>query len=107
MINNPVVNYAINSIKEMDMPSTKLNRQEVCDLAKSLYASKIKEQVEIPENIGKMVIIDVGSGDYGVDKTGFGASKNIRSKHPDAQLFGIRIGYDVSATIGGSMKRTS
>jgi len=52
-----------------------------------------------------MIIIDIETGDYEADKTRLQASRNLSKKHPNARLFGIRIGYNVSVSIGGVMER--
>jgi hypothetical protein len=49
--------------------------------------------------------IDIETGDYEVDKTGLQASRNLSKKHPNARLFGIRIGYNVAVSFGGVMER--
>lgn len=87
------------------MQAILLSRKEVAQRAKQLYASSIRETVETEENIGKMVIIDIETGDYEVDKTGLKASRNLSKKHPNARLFGIRIGYKVAVSFGGVMER--
>jgi hypothetical protein len=35
------------------------------------------------------------------------AAHNLYAKHPYARLFGIRIGYNVAASLGGVMERVS
>ena len=65
------------------------------------------QQVESESNIGKMVIIDVEIGDYEIDKNGLHASNCLSERHPDDRLFGIRIGYNVAASLGGVMERVS
>lgn len=52
-----------------------------------------------------MVIIDIETGNYEVDKTGLQAAKILSEKNPNARLFGIRIGYNVAASFGGVMER--
>lgn len=84
-----------------------LSREEVARRAQALYARSIRAQVEVPANIGKMVIIDIETGDFGVDELGFKSADALRRKNPHARLFGIRIGYDVAASLGGMMKRTA
>ena len=83
-----------------------LSREEVARRAQDLYEKKIRAQVEEPANIGRMVIIDVETGDFSVDELGFDSANVLRQKNPNARLFGIRIGYDVAASLGGMMKRT-
>jgi hypothetical protein len=83
-----------------------LNSEEVAKRAETLYDERICQEVEQEENIGKMVIIDIETGDYQVDKTGLEAAKYLREKNPNGRFFGIRIGYNVAASIGGVMERT-
>ena len=52
------------------MQTILLSNQEVAQRAKSLYENKIRQQVESADNLGKMVIIDIETGNYEVDKTG-------------------------------------
>jgi len=87
------------------MQTILLSREEVARRAKQLYENGIRQKVEIDENIGKMVIIDIGTGDYEIDKTGLQASRDLSKKHPNARLFGIRIGYNVAVSFSGGMER--
>jgi hypothetical protein len=89
------------------MQAILLSREEVARRAKQLYESNIRQNVELEENIGKMVIIDIETGDYEVDETGLKASRRLRKKYPNARLFGIRIGYNVAVSFSGVMERVS
>jgi hypothetical protein len=90
------------------MQAILLSREEVARRAKQLYETSIRQKVESEENIGKMVIIDIETGDYEIDKTGLQAAHNLSAKHPYARLFGICIGYNVAAAFGGGvMERVS
>ncbi|NET33211.1 MAG: hypothetical protein F6K19_14525 [Cyanothece sp. SIO1E1] len=87
------------------MQTILLSREEVAQRAKRLYENSIRQQVEVAENVGKMIIIDIETGDYEVDETGLKAARNLSKRHPNARLFGIRIGYNVSVSFGGVMER--
>jgi hypothetical protein len=87
------------------MQAILLSCEEVARRAKQLYESGIRQQVEIEDNIGLMVIIDIETGDYEIDETGLNAARNLSKKHPNARLFGIRIGYSVAVSFGGVMER--
>lgn len=87
------------------MQAILLSREEVARRAKQLYEGGIRQQVETEGNIGKMVIIDIETEDYEVDKTGLQASRNLSKKHLNARLFGIRIGYNVAISFGGVIER--
>jgi hypothetical protein len=82
-----------------------LSHEEVARRAKQLYENSIRQNVELEGNIGKMVIIDIETGEYEVDKTGLQAARHLSEKNPNARLFGIRIGYNVAASFGGVMER--
>ena len=68
---------------------------------------RLRPQIETPENIGKLIIIDVGSGDYEIagDNLGFKASAQVRERHPDADQKGLRIGYKTSISFCGDLER--
>jgi hypothetical protein len=82
-----------------------LSSEEVGRRAKEIYENSIRQQVYTEENIGKMVIIDIETGEYAVDKIGIESAHLLRQKNPYARLFGIRIGYKVAASFSGEMER--
>lgn len=88
------------------MQAILLSREEVARPAKQLYESNIRQKVETEENIGKMIVIDIETGDYEVDANGLKAPRNLSKKHPNARPFNIRIGYNVAVSFGGVMERT-
>ena len=81
------------------------NRDNVGERGEELYRAKIRAEVEIPENIGKMVIIDVETGDYAVDAIGLTSAHHLLAKRPGAQLYGIRIGFKAAEALGGILER--
>jgi len=83
------------------------DRAEIGRLGKALYEQSIREKVETEDNVGRMVIIDVESGDYEIDELGIESARHLRERHPGAQLFGMRIGYNVAESFGGVIERTS
>jgi hypothetical protein len=82
-----------------------LSREEVGRRAKEIYENSIRQQVYTEENIGKMVIIDIETGEYAVDEMGIESAHLLRQKNPLARLFGIRIGYKVAVSFSGDMER--
>lgn len=90
------------------MQQLNLSREEVGRRGEELYQQHIRQQVETEANIGKLVIIDVDSGDYEVgDNIGITATRQLRSRRANGRFYGIKIGYNVAATIGGVMERTT
>ncbi len=86
------------------MQTILLSHEEVGKIAKQLYESNIRPKVESEENIGKMVIIDITTGNYEVDRNGLQAAEKLSKKNQNTRLFGIRIGYNVAASLGGVSK---
>lgn len=89
------------------MQTILLSREEVACRAKAIYANTLRTSVETEANIGKMIIIDIETSDYEIADDGLQAADIITARHPDARLFGIRIGYNVAASLGGIMERVS
>ncbi|PAX60291.1 hypothetical protein [Brunnivagina elsteri] len=89
------------------MQTILLSHEEVARRAKLIYESSIRQHVESVDNIGKMVIIDIETGDYKVEQNGLQAARHLSEKYPHARLFGIRIGYNVAASLGGVMERVN
>lgn len=89
------------------METILLSHEQVAQLAKNLYDTKIRQQVESENNIGKMVIIDIETGNYEVHEDGLIAAHILKDKNPNARLFGLRIGYNVAVSLGGVMERVS
>ncbi|MEC4819698.1 MAG: hypothetical protein SAK29_41475 [Scytonema sp. PMC 1069.18] len=81
--------------------------EEVAQRAKQFYDQGIRQKVEHSDNIGKMIVIDAETGEYGIDKTGVESALSLKQKNPNARLFTMRIGYDVAFSFGNApLKRT-
>lgn len=89
------------------MQAILLSSEDVAKRAYQVYEGGIRQKVETEDNIGKMVIIDIETGNYEVDDTGLQAAKSLQATSPYARLFGIRIGYNVAASFGGMMERVN
>jgi hypothetical protein len=75
--------------------------EEIAAKASNLYADGIQQQVETPDNIGKMLTIDVETGEYFIDESGVEGMMFLKAKRPSARLFTIRIGYSAAFGFGG------
>ena len=82
------------------MPHPRLSDVEIDRRGQEMYERYIRSKVETAENIGKQIVIDVETGDYEIDSDGLAASRRLLAKHPDAALFGARIGYDAVYALG-------
>jgi hypothetical protein len=89
------------------MEFTHPNRDEVAKIGRELYDRQIRSQVEVAENIGKIVSIDVETGEYEVGEDLVETSLKSQSKHPHALLWAERIGYDAVYAVGGTIVRNT
>ncbi len=85
------------------MPAKRLDSEELWRRGDEWYDNHIRPVVETGENIGKLITIDVETGDYEITTWLDSAqgSRILLAKHSDAQLIQKRIGYDAVDTFGG------
>ncbi len=75
------------------MPQTKYSKEEIARRGEDLYATSIRPKVEA-EFDGKILAIDIDSGDYEIDDTTLPAADRLRLRHSDAEIYILRIGHD-------------
>ncbi len=85
------------------MTQEPLSNEEFGRRADEMYDTRIRPLVETDENIGKIIIVDIETGDYAIEEkdTSFEARKRMRAKYPGERLAGFRIGYDAVHAFGG------
>lgn len=72
------------------------------------YESGIRRQVGTEENLGKLVSIDIETGDFEVGgDDDVEAPLRLHRKHPGAAVYTVRIGYDAVYALGGVVERTA
>ena len=74
--------------------------EEAGILGDEIYERDIRRQVEDAYH-GKIVAIDVNSGDYAIGDTVSAASKRLRKRLPDADVWSVRVGYRTLRNFGG------
>jgi hypothetical protein len=87
------------------MPHPRLSNDEIARRGEEIYTQRLHSIVETDENLGKIIVIDVETGDYEIDDDGLAANRRAMAKHPGAALYGLRIGYDVVETFDGELTR--
>ncbi len=80
-------------------------KEETARLGDEIYERDIRRQVEADHH-GKVIAIDVDSGDYAIAESELAASDGLREKRPDAiDVWLLRVGYRAVASIGGALRR--
>jgi hypothetical protein len=67
------------------MPHSRLSADEINRRGTELYEQQLRPYVETPENIGKIISIDVETDDYAIADDLIVAGDRVRTRHPDAQ----------------------
>lgn len=83
------------------MPIPRYPLEEFSRRGLEWYETVIRPQVE-DGNFGKRLIIDIETGEYEMSDDDREATMRILSRKPDAQLFGMRIGYPAMSKRGGA-----
>jgi peptide subunit release factor RF-3 len=91
--------------KSMAVRQRRYSKEELARRGQELYESGIREQVEAG-NDGKIVAIDIETGDFEVDETVMDSTDRLFERQPDAQPWTIRIGYSAVYHFGSrSLKK--
>jgi hypothetical protein len=86
------------------MGHPRLSNEEIVRRGEELYTRNIRSSVEDKYD-GKVVVIDVETGDYEIDDDALQASHRLQAKHPGAALYAVRVGYDDVYGFAGGPQR--
>ena len=81
------------------MPHPQYTAAQIVQRGQRLYESQLRSQVE-DHNSGKVLVIDIETGDYELDTDDIAASHRLQAKHPGAALYAMRIGSPTFGRIG-------
>lgn len=88
-----------------DARGTRLTAEETARRGDAFYI-KLREQLESADR-GRIVAIDVHSGDYEVDETVLAACRRLRTRRPEAEIWSVRIGSPGVHRIGRTPKEAA
>jgi hypothetical protein len=75
----------------MTLRKPRYSKEEHVRRGKEIYERQVRAKVE-PTSKGKIVAIDVDSGEYEVAENSLAASQQLLSRCPDAQIWCVRVG---------------
>jgi hypothetical protein len=73
--------------------------EEIARLGDDIYERTIRQKVE-SSHYGKVVAIDVNSGEYEVADNVLLAARALRARVPGAEVWCVRVGHDALYRIG-------
>ena len=80
-----------------------LSGEETIQRGQEIYENQLRAVLETEENTGKIVSIDADSGDYEIANDLVLAGRRLQARHPDARMYGKRIGYNVVYAVGTAL----
>ena len=88
------------------MPHSRFSGEEIAQRGEEIYDRSLRDKVETKENIGRIIAIDIETGDYAIDDDVFAAGHGLVAKHPGAATWTKRVGYNAVYALGGALRRT-
>lgn len=88
----------------MTTRKSRYSAEETAQRGDALYEREIRGQVESAHR-GRVVAIDVDRGDYVIADNALTASERLLARHPDAEIWCVRVGSRVLHRIGGRPSR--
>jgi hypothetical protein len=74
---------------------------EVVAAGLEIYEQRIRPLVKIPENTGKVLTLDVETGEYKIGINSIESAIELKHKKPMARLFTVRVRYGFGISLGG------
>ncbi len=90
----------------MTVRQPQYSKEEFARRGDEIYESQVRHQVE-KGNHGKIVAIDIKTGDFEVDKNEIVACDRLEARHPDTQIWIVRIGSRHVRRFGGRTRRNA
>ena len=88
----------------MTVRQPRYSKEEYARRGDEIYEFQVRPQVEAG-NHGKIVAIDIETGDFEVDASEIAACDRLEARHPDAQIWMVCIGSRHVRRFGGRTKR--
>ncbi len=96
MINHPIIG---------EVNFTPSNDREIAKQGQDIYDRLIRPQVETRDNLGKIISIDIRTGNYEIDDNLLAACNLLQSQFPDAMIWAERIGFNAVYAVGGTLTK--
>jgi hypothetical protein len=87
-----------------NQPPVAINHLKIARRGQAFYRS-IREKVENRENLGKIISIDINTGNYEIDDNLLECSDRLLREWPDAVIWAERIGFSAVYAVGGSLTK--
>jgi hypothetical protein len=76
---------------------------EIARRGEDIYHRVIRDRVEVADNIGKIISIDIETGNYEIGDDLLDSSSRLQNKYPHAKIWAERIGFNAVYAVGGTL----
>jgi hypothetical protein len=107
-VNNVMTHANINGATSApleDAPRERLYQIEIAKRGQDIYDRSIRAQVETRANMGKIISIDIETGNYEIDDNLLESSDRLQNQFPDAMIWAERIGFNAVYAVGGTLTK--
>lgn len=77
--------------------------EEIGSRGEDIYQKQIRDKVD-PKHKGMFLVLDIETGDYEIDAEDLVATDRLLAKHPNAIIYGVRVGFPAAYGIGFNFK---
>jgi hypothetical protein len=81
-----------------------INHLKIARRGQAFYRS-IREKVENRENLGKIISIDINTGNYEIDDNLLESSDRLQREWPESVIWAERIGFSAVYAVGGTLTK--
>ena len=74
-------------------------KDDLLERGMKLYEERLRSELE-PEHNGRVVVVEVESGDYFLGETAAEAYRKAKAKHPGAEFAFLRVGAKAAFFVG-------
>ena len=78
---------------------------EIVRKGKDRYETELRSRLDTPENQGRLVALDIDSGDYEVGRDTLQLFYTLRARQPESRVYLHRIGSTNAFSLGGGVRR--
>lgn len=89
------------------MPHPRFSGDEIEQRGEALYEQTIRPHVASEENVGKILSIDIETGEYAIGDDVLDTAGRLLKRHPGAAIWTKRIGYNAVYALGGRLTRVT
>lgn len=85
----------------MTLHQAHYSREEFAQRGQEIYERHIRPALRADDE-GKFVAIDIASAGYEMDRDDYAATERLLHRHPEAQIWLVRVGHSAAYCIGRS-----